>query len=177
MISSLKTTVLVFMVILSLIYYFTAVPQLSTVRKLSADFDLVTGENLKTVRGKVPEISCPLGHYRPPGSTDTKRVSAQRQDGCKRCPRGRYGDSVGLLVATCTAACPVGTYGDQEGLESVSDCQKCPPGSFGINRGMKTKECSGLCPRGRYSDTFGASSCKVCPPHYHDWQCSKDINS
>lgn len=152
-------------------------PNLGTpARLLSTPVDQVTGENLQTVNGKVPEVSCPVGHYRPPGSTVTKRVSGQREDGCHRCPRGRYGASVGLTSSSCSAACPVGTYGDQEGLESADQCPKCPPGSFGIFRGMKTASCSGLCPAGKYSDTFGATSCKVCPPHYHMWQCSKDID-
>lgn len=146
---------------------------LHSLRKLSISVDRDTGENLRTVNGVVPEQDCPVGHYRPPGGTATKRVSGQRFDGCHKCPKGRYGDQRGLVTALCTAPCPVGTYGDKTGLESVLSCEKCPPGTFGIHRGMETKQCSGLCPKGKYSDKYGASSCKTCPPHYHDWQCAK----
>lgn len=31
-------------------------------RRLSLDYDLHTGENVRTVNGTIPEVSCPLGY-------------------------------------------------------------------------------------------------------------------
>jgi len=148
-----------------------------TSRMLSLEFDMTTHQYLRTTDGVIPEVSCPLGHYRPSGSTLLYRVSGQRQDGCRPCPKGRYGGTVGLKTASCSGACPIGTYGDEVGLEDISDCQACPPGTYGIYSGMTTSKCSGECPKGYYSDTYGASTCIKCPLHYHGWQCSKDINA
>ena len=60
---------------------------------------------------------------------------------------------------------------------SLLSCKLCEPGTYAVKRGSKV--CSNKCPIGRYSDTYGnkdISSCKVCPPHYFDWQCPKKIN-
>lgn len=143
----------------------------STWRRLSIAVDINTGENLRTINGTIPEVSCPLGHYRPSGSTKLFRVSGNRQDGCFPCPKGRYGDSVGLKHSSCTASCPIGTYSDRLGLTSVSECSKCPKGTFGKNRGLTTSECSGVCPKGRYTDKEGSISCKLCPKNYYMHQC------
>ena len=143
-------------------------------RRLSSAVDINTGENLRTINGTIPEVSCPLGHYRPSGSTKLFRVSGNRQDGCFPCPKGRYGDSMGLKHSSCTAACPVGTYSGKVGLKSIDECMKCPKGTFGKNRGLTTSECSGVCPRGKYTDKEGSPSCKVCPKKYYMHQCPLD---
>eukprot|EP01038_Epipyxis_sp_PR26KG_P010139 gene10139-13639_t len=145
-------------------------------RSLSATVDLITSESIKTVDGVIPEVSCPLGTYRPTGSTVLVRVSGQRQDGCKPCPRGRYGDKSGLLSVKCSGSCPPGTYSDVVGLKSISDCKKCAPGKYGVKTGLTSDKCTANCPNGKYSDTEGniaLSSCKDCPPNYFHWQCVK----
>ena len=113
-------------------------------------------------------------HYRPSGSTKLHRVSGNRQDGCNPCPKGRYGDTMGLQHPSCTAPCPVGTYSDAVGLTSIKECKKCPEGTFGRNRGLTTSTCSGKCPKGKYSDLPGSIQCKDCPPNYRMWQCPID---
>lgn len=169
-------------------------------RILSSDTDYHTGENLRTVDGQIPLVSCPLGYlidnyvsylkdsfeiilfscrkYRANLITNPLTMKSQREDGCKPCPRGRYGDTIGLISYRCTAMCPAGKYGDLQGATSIKDCKDCPPGTYGKSRGLITAECSKKCPAGKYSDTYGntvASSCKVCPPNYFQWQCSYSL--
>ena len=57
-------------------------------RKLSLQFDPVTGDSVVTYDGDVPETQCPIGKYRMAGSTDLQMVRGQRTDGCVYCPRG-----------------------------------------------------------------------------------------
>lgn len=158
---------------LVLILYLITFPSFPTnLRKLSAANDLNTGESVRnTINGSIPEVSCPEGYYRPSGSTLLHRVSGQRQDGCNPCPKGRYGDRMGLTHSTCSGVCPVGTYSDVVGLKSVGDCKKCAPGTFATRSGLTTTSCSGMCPKGFYSDTYGAKKCKKCPKGYNMWQC------
>lgn len=54
-----------------------------------------TGESTETVDGNVPVTTCPAGKYRVPGG-DFDRSNGQRIDGCKFCPRGKYGETDGL---------------------------------------------------------------------------------
>ncbi len=143
-------------------------------RHLSSAIDINTGENLRTINGTIPEVSCAMGFYRPLGSTKLYRISGNRQDGCYPCPKGRYGETMGLTHPTCTAPCPVGTYSDEVGVISRNDCKKCPKGTFGKNRGLTTNECSGVCPKGRYTDKEGSTSCKICPKKYYLHQCPLD---
>eukprot|EP01040_Poterioochromonas_malhamensis_P010769 gene10769-11738_t len=168
----------IFVIILTVynIYEFGVTKESFVRRSLSATVDLNTGENVKTVNGTIPEVSCPLGTYRPSGSTVLRRVSGQRQDGCQRCPKGRYGDKMGLTHPSCSGVCPVGTYGDEDGLKSKKECKLCPPGTYGTRSGLTTATCSGLCPKGTYSDSYGSRKCKKCPPNYNMWQCGESSN-
>jgi hypothetical protein len=164
-------TVLVFVLLVILFIVNLYQRPYSVSRKLSASLDLNTGENIKNVNGTIPEVTCQLGHYRPKGSTILHRVSGQRQDGCYPCPKGRYGDKMGLTHYTCSGLCPVGTYGDETGLTSVKECKACRPGTFSVKSGATSRGCSGVCPKGKYSDHAGAKECKVCPKGYYMWQC------
>ena len=104
-------------------------------RRLSATFDLFTNETVRTYNGDIPLVSCPKGYYRPTSNLrsiethygaakssniflkmDRQKVDptykgtvgsyGNRYDGCVACPRGRYGDTSGLLTKFCTADCP-----------------------------------------------------------------------
>ena len=71
-------------------------------RRLSLNNDLFTLENVKTKNGKVPQVTCPIGKYRPPGSTNVLLMSGPRSDGCLSCPKGRFGDVKGLTNSMCS---------------------------------------------------------------------------
>jgi hypothetical protein len=60
----------------------------SIMRALAATTDPITGESVETFNGQIPASSCPLGKYRPSGSTNLVRITGQRTDGCVYCPRG-----------------------------------------------------------------------------------------
>ena len=64
-------------------------------RQLSNKVDLITGQDIETFNGKVPEVICGPGYYRPPGGTNLKKVTGQKIDGCVRCPKGHYGSTSG----------------------------------------------------------------------------------
>lgn len=148
---------------------------LSSSRSLAATKDPITGDSFTTINGAVPVTSCPLGKYRPAGSTDMTRVTGQRTDGCVYCPRGRYGSSPTLTQRTCTASCPTGRYGPTLGATSVRDCSFCPAGKYGAQTGLVQETCSGRCPKGFYSNVVGLTSigqCKKCITGYRGWQCN-----
>lgn len=148
-------------------------------RKLSATIDYATGQSLATINGVVSQVNCPIGTYRPAGSTRLIMITGQRQDGCVPCPRGRYGSTTGLKTPQCSGPCPVGKYGSNVGLTSVLDCQLCPPGRYGASTGLtgatcSTTSCCTACAAGKYSDAEGATSvgtCLNCPPGYRGWGC------
>lgn len=64
-------------------------------RQLSNKVDLFTGQDIETFNGKVPEVICGPGYYRPPGGTNLAKVTGQKNDGCIRCPKGHYGSTSG----------------------------------------------------------------------------------
>ena len=149
-------------------------------RRLSLSQDWFTGENTRTINGVVPETSCPLGTYRPPGNTNTFRLNGQREDGCQPCPLGTYGDQIGLTQKTCSGFCPVGTYSDMTGLMSQQQCKLCPPGYYGATPGLTSSSCSGPCPLGTYTDFYGATTvrqCMTCPYGYRGWQCTFSVQN
>jgi len=133
-----------------------------------------TGESTETVDGAVPVTTCPAGKYRVPGG-DFSRSNGQRIEGCKFCPRGKYGETDGLTSISCTDPCPKGRFRDTAGAITMNDCWLCPPGKVGDDEGLMTSECNGNCPSGYYSDVAGitdAEDCKVCPRGYRGWQCT-----
>mmetsp|Transcript_1845 Transcript_1845/g.4060 ORF Transcript_1845/g.4060 Transcript_1845/m.4060 type:complete len:308 (+) Transcript_1845:77-1000(+) len=143
-----------------------------------------TSESFETDKGSLPTISCPLGMYRELGTSNLARPVGQRHDGCKECPRGRYGSTTDLTNDFCTADCPKGKYRDTPGATSAEDCFFCPEGSIGSLEGLTTKECSAKCTdsntglKSYYSDVVGltrARDCKECPPGYRGWQCKWDL--
>ncbi|KAJ1446083.1 hypothetical protein M885DRAFT_547758 [Pelagophyceae sp. CCMP2097] len=139
-----------------------------------------TNEALSTALGVVPSITCPVGSFRPSAASDSnfRRRVGFRTEGCRDCPRGRYGESEGLLDDGCTADCPLGRYRDTPGGTSELDCLACPPGTFGDARGLTSRQCAGNCAPGKYSNVEAledASDCKVCPEGYRGWQCSWEI--
>jgi len=56
---------------------------------------------------------CPIGSYR---ENPYKRE-------CKLCPRGYYGNTVGLTSSTCSGPCPIGRYSDKVGTKYEEDCE------------------------------------------------------
>ena len=110
------------------------------------------------------------------------RASSQgfRTEGCRECPRGRYGSTEGLTTALCTSACPVGRYRDKPGATSQEDCLLCPPGVYGNSRGLKTKQCTASCPDGTYSNVWELTDqqdCIDCPTGYRGWQCKWPVTA
>ena len=89
-------------------------------RKLSASTDPVSGQTVRTYNGIVPIESCPIGYWRPLGSTSRNMVTGPRLDGCLACPRGTYGQTT---TGTPCVLCPIGTYGDEVGLTAITQCQ------------------------------------------------------
>jgi hypothetical protein len=143
-------------------------------RRLSTTIDFATGETTVTYDGKVPQSTCPMGYYRPPGSSNLHRITGQRMDGCRPCPRGRYGSSTGQSSSTCTAPCPVGRYGANLAATSVADCEFCPLGRYGISSGLTSAKCTAHCPSGTYGARVGliqSSSCTTCSPGMMTGQC------
>ncbi len=88
-------------------------------------------------------------------------ISGQRADGCLPCPRGRYGNAVGLKSSACTAPCPAGKYGNMLAAKSIYECVDCPAGRYGTTVGLTTPKCSGNCPIGTYSGVPGISNVAV----------------
>jgi len=148
-------------------------------RRLSAKVDYLTGQSFVTINGVVPQFKCPVGTYRPKGSTKLIMTTGQRVDGCVPCPRGRYGSATGLKASSCSAPCPIGKYGSKVGMTSASDCQLCPPGRYGANTGLTGASCSAstcctACVAGKYSNAEGASSvvtCLDCLPGFRHSGC------
>ena len=144
-------------------------------RRLSARTDPRTGQAVRTVGQVIPIETCPVGYYRPTGSTGKTLTTAPRQDGCVFCPRGKYGQS---LSGTPCVNCPLGTYGDEVGLTKVTQCQMCPQGRYALVSGLTTKQCSAKCSAGKYSNIRGsttAQNCLKCPTTSHDWQCKAKV--
>jgi hypothetical protein len=56
---------------------------------------------------------CPIGSYR----------ENQYKRECKLCPRGYYGNTVGLTSSTCSGPCPIGRYSDKVGTKYEEDCE------------------------------------------------------
>jgi len=112
---------------------------------------------------------CPKGYYR-----DSRHGPGNFGAECTECPRGKYGDTIGLTTSDCTDDCPKGTYRDLVGGASLRDCSLCPMGTYGEERGLTTPVCSGYCPEGMYSNIPGLDrwkDCKYCPPGYRGHQC------
>lgn len=142
----------------------------------SITYDLNTGEDITTFNGQVPATSCPKGFYRPQGSTNLLRETGQRQDGCVKCPRGRYGSSTGMELLTCTGPCPLGKYGPLLGMTSANDCVDCPRDTYSSQAGIiSDSECL-KCPVGKYTvgetGKTNAGQCKKCPFGYPGHQCT-----
>lgn len=152
---------------------------------LSSSVQITDGQPVKTYNGIVPLVKCPAGKYRPTGGTNLVLVSGQLNDGCIRCPRGRYGSLIGSTNPLCDAGCPAGRYGKNLGLKSLKECDFCPKGTYGpdsglihpfppfLNSGNIPKSCQ-YCPSGRYSDNIGLTSeknCDKCEVGYSGWQC------
>jgi len=56
---------------------------------------------------------CPIGSYR----------ENQYKRECKLCPRGFYGNTVGLTSSSCTGPCPIGRYSDKVGTKYEEECE------------------------------------------------------
>ena len=146
-------------------------------RRLSATTDPVSGQTIRTYNGIVPIESCPIGYWRPLGSTSRNMITGPRIDGCVACPRGTYGQTT---TGTPCVLCPIGTYGDEVGLTSIRECQFCPQGRYGIRSGLTTKSCTGRCPVGKYSDITGMTTpttqCMTCEVTSQNWQCRSSVD-
>lgn len=146
------------------------------------DLSWFTGEDHTTRNGVVPSMTCPVGKYRPVSSTDSnyQRLVSLRTEGCRDCPRGKYGSVAGLQTDSCSAECPLGRYRDLPGGKSKEDCHPCPPGVYGQQQGLTTKHCSGKCPAGKYSRVWGLDDpqeCEDCPTGHRGWQCEWPITA
>jgi len=140
------------------------------------------GEDRRTRSGVVPSMTCPRGKYRPTNGADDNyhRLVSLRVDGCRDCPRGRYGAVAGLTTEYCSADCPMGTYRDRTGGKGVIDCHACPPGRYGQKAGLVTKFCSAPCAPGKYSTVFGLDDpqkCKECPVGARFSQCTWELKA
>ena len=144
-------------------------------------YNWYTGENLGTLNGKLPDLSCPQGKYRM-----HEKPGGIRSEGCIPCPRGTYGDfnRTNLKSIHDCVPCPLGTYRDDTGGVGAESCNLCPKGTYGENPGMTTKTCSGFCTDWNnevvqyYSNIPGLTTrhnCKVCPYGYAGHQCEHDI--
>jgi hypothetical protein len=117
------------------------------------------------------ELVCPRGYYHDT-QNNPKLLSLQE---CRPCPRGRYGDTIGLVSSACTATCPRGRYGEKLAAMTVDDCRLCPAGTVGTEIGLTTARCSKQCPVGKFSRAVGATSesaCLVCDTGYKGQQCN-----
>ena len=144
-------------------------------RRLSAVTEPLSGQLVQTVNGHVPTLTCPVGFYRMAGNLDRFVVTAPRLDGCLKCPRGTYGQTIS---GTPCVNCPLGKYGDEVGLKAVTECQFCPQGRYGLRSGLTTSSCTAKCPAGKFSDMTGSTTplnCMKCHPTSHQWQCKNAV--
>ena len=144
------------------------------------DLSWFTGEDHTTRHGTVPSMTCPAGKYRPTAQTDNnyQRLVSLRTEGCRDCPRGKYGSVAGLTTDSCTAECPLGRYRDRPGGKTQEDCHLCPPGTYGNVQGLTTKYCSANCPAGKYNRHWGLDdpqNCETCPEGARFSQCNWEI--
>ena len=138
---------------------------------LSSDVQITDGQPIKTYNGIIPLSKCPAGSYRPAGGSNLVLISGQLNDGCIKCPRGRYGTLVGSSNPLCDAPCPSGRFGKKLGLKAVSECELCPPGKYGAMVGVQQFD---SCPTGKYNPEYAKTSikdCIQCPVGYRGWQC------
>jgi len=147
----------------------------------SLEFDLNTNEDITTFNGQIGFTSCPAGKYRPSGSSNLKRKTGQREDGCVVCPRGRYGSSEGLTLSTCTGPCPLGKYGAGLGLKSALECINCPRDTYSSIAGIISQKQCDFCAVGKYTvgldGRTNSGQCKSCPKGYHTNQCTTDLST
>lgn len=90
------------------------------------------------------------GNYTVGGSSErntTRRAQAVCQRGTfctdglvQPCPRGRYGDAIGLTDSVCTQICPAGFYCPEGSPEPI----KCPPGHYSGGGGWECNACPGI---------------------------------
>jgi len=140
-----------------------------------------TSTSLETRNGHWPNLTCPLGTYREFGNVALRIPGGLRLEGCIGCPPGRYGSSIYLTNANCTAPCPKGTYRTLARATSQEDCIPCPRGTYGEEEGLTSDKCSGKCSDQNtakikfYGDSVGLDSkekCRPCPPGYANRQCN-----
>eukprot|EP00941_MAST-03F_sp_MAST-3F-sp1_P000489 g489.t1 len=71
-----------------------------------------------------------------------------RNDECRLCPAGRYGDTVGLQKSDCSGLCERGYYCPAGSTSRKS--YKCPAGRYGDRLGLQSSNCSGECEEGYF---------------------------
>jgi hypothetical protein len=103
---------------------------------------------------------CGRGTYKTHLTDSSGKLIGEKRN-CQKCPRGKYGSTIGLTTDSCTDLCPVGTYNDILGAQTIDDCKLCPVGKYGSTRGLKSNSCSGSCPVGKFSRTEGLTSVSV----------------
>jgi len=102
-------------------------------------------------------LQCPLGRYQaelvpPNGRLGIETPLLEPRKSCEKCPRGRFGDAIGLTAVDACTSCPPGRFGVFAGATSVSEaCELCPAGTYGSERGLTTQSCSGECPAGNFT--------------------------
>jgi len=108
-------------------------------------------------------LQCPLGRYQaelvpPNGRLGIETPLLEPRKSCEKCPRGRFGDAVGLTAVSACSTCPPGRFGVFAGGTSMNEaCESCPAGTYGSERGLTTQSCSGECPAGNL--TFRPTKC------------------
>jgi hypothetical protein len=113
---------------------------------------------------------CPEGKYTIPfhfGCVDDSACMVgdyHTEQGCKRCPAGKFKDVIGKTPCSSCGSCPQGTARVSCSEDQPGTCEECAPGSF--------KDSVGLggcvkCDAGRFNDKSGSVACEECAAGQH----------
>jgi len=86
---------------------------------------------------------------------------AKDQRQCEKCPKGTYGESVGLSSYKDCLNCPIGKFSDISGIVREQDCKECAIGKIGVSVGSVANDSCIICEEGKWRENL--ATCSECP--------------